>query len=146
MKFRLQKIVYNKKLRLVFYNYLRTQPKSEGVNYMGIAITPLERPIHIGKRLAKNRFLIQPMECIDGDLRGRFSESTLQRYENLFRGGAGVVVMEAITLQYESRARRNQLLLDVDDPDNRDQWERFLFPKTDAVPRYAPDRATASQR
>ena len=96
---------------------------------MGIAMTPLERPIHIGKRLAKNRFLIQPMECIDGNLRGGFSESTLQRYDNLFRGGAGVVVMEAVTLQYESRARRNQLLLDVDDPENRDQWECFLFQK-----------------
>ena len=45
---------------------------------MGIAMTPLERPIHIGKRLAKNRFLIQPMECIDGNLRGGFSESTPQ--------------------------------------------------------------------
>ena len=32
---------------------------------MGIAVTPLKRPIHIGKRLAKNRFVIQPMECGD---------------------------------------------------------------------------------
>ena len=92
-------------------------------------VAPLSRPIHIGKRVAKNRFLIQPMECADGDLRGGFSQKTLQRYENLFRGGAGVVVMEAITLQYESRARRNQLLLDIDDPENRAQWEHFLFEK-----------------
>ena len=40
---------------------------------MGIAITPLKRPIHIGKRLAKNRFVIQPMECGDANLRGGFS-------------------------------------------------------------------------
>lgn len=96
---------------------------------MGISITPLARPIHIGKRMAKNRFLIQPMECGDGDLRGNFTDTTLERYENLFRGGAGVVVMESVTLQYESRARRNQLRLDLSDADNRDHWERFLFHK-----------------
>ena len=95
----------------------------------GMASTPLERPIRIGARMSKNRFVIQPMECGDSNLRGGFSEDTLRRYDNLCRGGAGVVVMEAITLQYESRARRTQLLLDVDDPDNRAQWEKFFFEK-----------------
>ena len=96
---------------------------------MGMATTPLARPIYIGKRLVKNRFMIQPMECGDSNLRGGFSEDTLRRYENLFRGGAGVVVMESVTLQYESRARRHQLLLDIDDPDNRDMWEAFVRDK-----------------
>lgn len=96
---------------------------------MGMATTPLARPIHIGKRLAKNRFMIQPMECGDGNLRGGFSKDTLQRYEALFRGGAGTVVMESVTLQYESRGRKNQLLLDVNDPDNRNMWEDFVRDK-----------------
>ena len=115
---------------------------------MGIAITPLERPDFTSENvLPKTAFLIQPMECIDGDLRGRFWKAHCSAMKNLFRGGAGVVVMEAITLQYESRARRNQLLLDVDDPDNRDQFGNgFCSKKRNAVPRYAPDRATASQR
>ena len=54
-----------------------------------MAVSPLARPIHIGRRLAKNRFVIQPMECGDSDLRGGFSPQTRERYENLFRGGAG---------------------------------------------------------
>ncbi len=49
--------------------------------------TALERPIRIGPHLVKNRFVIQPMECGDSDLRGGFSEDTLQRYDALFRGG-----------------------------------------------------------
>ena len=102
---------------------------------MGIAVTPLKRPIHIGKRLAKNRFVIQPMECGDANLRGGFSEDSLRRYEKLLHGGAGMVVMESVTLQLESRARKTQLLLDVNDPDNRDQWERFVSQKR----MHAPD-------
>ena len=101
---------------------------------MGIAITPLKRPIHIGKRLAKNRFVIQPMECGDANLRGGFSEDSLRRYEKLLHGGAGMVVMESVTLQLESRARKTQLLLDVNDPDNRDQWERFVSQKRMRAP------------
>ena len=109
--------------------------ESEGMEWSpmamvrGITSTPLERPIRIGTHLVKNRFVIQPMECGDSNLRGGFSEDTLQRYENLFRGGAGVVVMESVTLQYESRARKNQLLLDVNDPDNRNMWESFVRDK-----------------
>jgi len=71
--------------------------------------TPLSRNLKIGGLEAKNRFCIQPMECGNADLKGRFTEATLRRYENLFRGEAGVVVMESVTLQYESRARENQL-------------------------------------
>ena len=71
--------------------------ESEGMEWnpmamtRGMASTPLERPIRIGTHMVKNRFVIQPMECGDSNLRGGFSEDTLQRYENLFRGGAGVV-------------------------------------------------------
>lgn len=88
--------------------------------------TPLSRPLKIGALEAKNRFCIQPMECGNGDFKGRFTENTLKRYENLFRGGAGVIVMESVTLQYESRARENQLLLDMEDSDNRKMWEHFV--------------------
>lgn len=94
----------------------------------------VEAPIHIGKRLAKNRFVIQPMECGDANLRGGFSEDSLRRYEKLLHGGAGMVVMESVTLQLESRARKTQLLLDVNDPDNRDQWERFVSQKRMRAP------------
>lgn len=87
---------------------------------------PLCKKLKIGELEAQNRFCIQPMECGNADLRGGFTEATLRRYENLFRGGAGVIVMESVTLQYECRARKNQLLLDVDDFENRKIWERFV--------------------
>ncbi len=99
-----------------------------------MAIPPLARPVHIGKCLAKNRFVIQPMECGDSDLRGGFSQNTRTRYENLFRGGAGMIVMESVTLQYDCRCRRHQLLLDVHDQDNRDQWEDFVREKKRRYP------------
>lgn len=88
--------------------------------------TPLERELYIGKRKVKNRFAIQPMECNDANLRGTFSVQTLKRYKALCEGGAGFIVMESVTLQSESTARKTQLLLDVDDPANRADWQKFM--------------------
>ncbi|MCR4601439.1 MAG: 2,4-dienoyl-CoA reductase [Clostridia bacterium] len=88
--------------------------------------TPLERELYIGKRKVRNRFAIQPMECNDANLRGTFTVQTLKRYKNLFEGGAGFIVMESVTLQRESTARKTQLLLDVDDPANRADWQKFM--------------------
>ena len=69
----------------------------------------LSSPIQIGKRIAANRIVNQPMECNDGDSEGNPSKLTLQRYRNLAEGGAGIIVVESLTLSYESRARKNQL-------------------------------------
>lgn len=54
--------------------------------------TALAQPIKIGKRTAKNRFVIQPMECADSSPGGGFSQRSLERYKNLFEGDAGVIV------------------------------------------------------
>jgi len=77
---------------------------------MGYKETLLE-PVKIGTRTAQNRFFIQPMECNDEDETGNPSESTTERYENLARGEAGLVCLEAITITRESRARDNQLTI-----------------------------------
>ncbi len=66
-------------------------------------------PIKVGTRTAKNRFFIQAMECTDADKEGNPSGLTYQRYENLFRGGAGMITLEAITITGESRSRLDQL-------------------------------------
>lgn len=68
-------------------------------------------PIKIGKRLAKNRFFAQAMECNDADADGNPSDLTYQRYENLFRGEAGLVSLEAISITDKSRSRKNQLYI-----------------------------------
>ena len=51
------------------------------------------------------------MEGCDANPDGSPSEYTIQRYENLVRGGAAFIDVEAITLQKESIARIWQLSL-----------------------------------
>lgn len=68
-------------------------------------------PIKIGTRECPNRFFIQAMECNDEDESGNPSETTTRRYEELFRGEAGLVSLEAISITRESRGRDNQLMI-----------------------------------
>jgi len=69
----------------------------------------LSSPIKIGKKIAPNRIVNQPMECNDGDSNGNPTDLTLKRYRNLAEGGAGIIIVESLTITYESRARKNQL-------------------------------------
>jgi 2,4-dienoyl-CoA reductase-like NADH-dependent reductase (Old Yellow Enzyme family) len=69
----------------------------------------LSSPIKIGEKIAPNRIVNQPMECNDGDSEGRLSRFTFERYRNLAEGGAGIIIVESLTISYESRARKNQL-------------------------------------
>lgn len=68
-------------------------------------------PIQFGSRVSPNRFFIQPMECSDGDKDGNPTDLTYERYEKLFRGEAGVVTLEAITITDKNRSRMNQLFI-----------------------------------
>jgi 2,4-dienoyl-CoA reductase-like NADH-dependent reductase (Old Yellow Enzyme family) len=68
-------------------------------------------PIKIGTRTCENRFFIQPMECSDADAEGNPTDLTFARYENLFRGEAGMVCLEAITITDKNRGRLNQLFI-----------------------------------
>ena len=69
----------------------------------------LFQPIQIGPLTAQNRIVINAMECCDSDEEGNPSEKTYRRYQRYFEGNAGVIVLEAITVTYESRARKTQL-------------------------------------
>ncbi len=68
-------------------------------------------PIKIGTHTCQNRFFIQPMECTDADTEGNPSDLTYARYENLFKGEAGMVCLEAITITDKNRGRLNQLFI-----------------------------------
>ena len=68
-------------------------------------------PVKIGNRTAKNRFFMQAMECNDEDKNGNPSAITLGRYENLAKGEAGLVSLEAISITKESRSRNNQITI-----------------------------------
>jgi 2,4-dienoyl-CoA reductase-like NADH-dependent reductase (Old Yellow Enzyme family) len=69
----------------------------------------LPQPIKIGNRLAPNRMVNQPMECNDADAAGHPSDLTFKRYRKLAEGEAGIIVVESLTITYETRSRRNQL-------------------------------------
>lgn len=72
-------------------------------------IEMLPKPISVGKKIAPNRIVYQPMECNDADAEGNPTEQTFQRYRTFAEGGPGIIVVESLTFTYESRARKNQL-------------------------------------
>lgn len=69
----------------------------------------LDSPIRIGTKTAPNRIVNQPMECNDADPVGNPTELTFDRYRKLAEGEAGIIIVEALTITQESRARKNQL-------------------------------------
>lgn len=81
------------------------------------------QPIKIGSKTAVNRFVINAMECCDADLEGNPSKNTYERYENLYKGNPGVLILEAITTQYESRSREFQLSIM---PRNEKPLKKFM--------------------
>jgi 2,4-dienoyl-CoA reductase-like NADH-dependent reductase (Old Yellow Enzyme family) len=80
-------------------------------------------PVKIGPRTAPNRIAVNAMECCDSDEEGNPTDKTYRRYRRLFEGGAGVVVLEAITVTYESRGREMQLSVE---PRNEKALTKFV--------------------
>jgi 2,4-dienoyl-CoA reductase-like NADH-dependent reductase (Old Yellow Enzyme family) len=80
-------------------------------------------PIKIGTHTCTNRFFSQAMECNDADAEGNPTDLTYQRYENLFRGEAGLISLEAITITDKNRSRMNQLFIM---PKNQSALEKFV--------------------
>jgi 2,4-dienoyl-CoA reductase-like NADH-dependent reductase (Old Yellow Enzyme family) len=75
-------------------------------------MSTLDSPVKIGGKTAPNRIVNQPMECNDADEVGNPTELTFNRYRKLAEGGAGIIIVEALTISRESRARKNQLGID----------------------------------
>ena len=65
----------------------------------------------IGKYTAPNRIVYQPMEGQDADDKGNPTEITFDRYRALAEGGAGIIWVEAVSVVYEGRSNRHQLLI-----------------------------------
>jgi len=80
-------------------------------------------PSVIGNRTAPNRFLSQPMEANDGDLGGKVSERTLERYKNLARGEWGFVVVESVAVTPTSASCPNGLIISRE---NLDSFKRLV--------------------
>ena len=71
---------------------------------------PLFTEFKIGPKTAVNRIAINAMECNDADSKGNPTDLTYERYKKAFRGNAGVIFMEAISVIDESKGRMNQLI------------------------------------
>ncbi len=80
-------------------------------------------PISIGTKTAPNRIAMNAMECCDADPEGAPSDVTFERYENLFTGNAGMIIVEALSVIDESKGRLNQLLAL---PKNENAFKAFV--------------------
>jgi 2,4-dienoyl-CoA reductase-like NADH-dependent reductase (Old Yellow Enzyme family) len=67
--------------------------------------------IQVGTQTSVNRFFSQAMECNAGDADGNPTDLTNQSYENLFKGEAGMIIWEAITITDKNCSRMNQLFI-----------------------------------
>jgi 2,4-dienoyl-CoA reductase-like NADH-dependent reductase (Old Yellow Enzyme family) len=70
---------------------------------------PLLTSITMGNRTVVNRIAINAMECCDADTDGNPTDTAFRRYERLFRGNAGVIIVEALSVVDENRGRLHQL-------------------------------------
>jgi 2,4-dienoyl-CoA reductase-like NADH-dependent reductase (Old Yellow Enzyme family) len=70
---------------------------------------PLLTGVRIGNKTAANRITINAMECCDADTGGNPTHTAFRRYERLARGGAGMIVVEALSVVDENLGRLHQL-------------------------------------
>jgi 2,4-dienoyl-CoA reductase-like NADH-dependent reductase (Old Yellow Enzyme family) len=70
---------------------------------------PLLTGIRIGNKNLPNRIAINAMECCDADTGGNPTDTAFRRYERLARGGAGMIVVEALSVVDENLGRLHQL-------------------------------------
>jgi 2,4-dienoyl-CoA reductase-like NADH-dependent reductase (Old Yellow Enzyme family) len=75
-----------------------------------MTVDTLFQEFKIGPKTAVNRIALNAMECNDADHEGNPTELTYNRYKKAFRGGAGVIFMEAISVVDDSKGRINQLI------------------------------------
>ncbi len=77
-------------------------------------MTFLAKPAEVGKFTAPNRIVYQPMEGQDADENGNPTNITFDRYRALAKGGAGIIWVEAVSVVYEGRSNKHQLLITKD--------------------------------
>ncbi|MFX0101829.1 MAG: hypothetical protein ACFFCS_19850 [Candidatus Hodarchaeota archaeon] len=79
----------------------------------------------VGKKLAQNRFLAQPIERNHANEIGGFSDYVFNAYKQLRDGLWGVVIMETTAISMSEKCRPNALVLD-DTLENEESWSKFF--------------------
>ena len=111
------------------FNYPTQDALKAEISTLGVDIplsddlSPLRRPVQIGKHTAANAIAIQPMEGCDGTADGRPGELTLRRYDRFAKSGAGLIWAEACAIVPEGRANPRQLWMT---DDNLDDYKKFV--------------------
>ena len=111
------------------FNYPTQDALKAEISALGVDIplsddlSPLRRPVQIGKHTAANAIAIQPMEGCDGTADGRPGELTLRRYDRFAKSGAGLIWAEACAIVPEGRANPRQLWMT---DDNLDDYKKFV--------------------
>ena len=83
-------------------------------------------PLQIGGLTSKNRFAVLPMECADAAEGGHLSQDMQMRYDRYAEGGAGLVFLEAVTLQHETRSATGSCCSTYIKKESREEWEKFV--------------------
>ncbi|MFI5461280.1 MAG: NADH:flavin oxidoreductase [Isosphaerales bacterium] len=76
-------------------------------------LSPLFRPVTIGKRRVGNRLAIQPMEGCDAEPDGSPGELTFRRFRRFGAGGAKLIWGEACAVVPQGRANPRQLVINA---------------------------------
>jgi len=83
----------------------------------------LTRPVQGRGFRLKNAMVVQPMEGCDGTTGGAPTDWTVRRYRRFAAGGAGLLWMEAVSVDPDARANPCQLMITED---NADDFRRLL--------------------
>ncbi len=80
-------------------------------------VSILTRPVQGRGFTLKNAMVVQPMEGCDGTADGAPTDWTTRRYRRFAAGGAGLLWMEAVSVEPAARANPNQLMITADNID-----------------------------
>src|SRR5262245_42369867 len=110
-------VYHGRKPMAHFFKYRSHEELAAAAHSMGLDIrlsedlSPLFRPVEIGRLRAGNSLCVQPMEGCDGTPDGRPDELTFRRYRRFGAGGAKLIWGEATAVLDEARANPRQLLI-----------------------------------
>ena len=87
-------------------------------------LSVLGEPVKIGDRTLPNRFVVQPMEGVDGDpVTGAPTDLTFRRYERFAEGGSGLIWAESVAVSADGVSGARQMRVNKD---NRDAYKRIV--------------------
>ena len=118
------------------FTYKHLDELKEDIALSGVELPVSERldilktSLPLCKKELPNRLAIHPMEGCDGTLEGAPGELTFRRYERFGAGGAGLLWMEACSINHEGRANARQIYLN---PDTLSEFKRLFGCMNDSI-------------